>query len=91
MGVCTSILVRRSSFNLPATELKQTLSLISGFSRDANEICAILRFNTAQQGSSVPMSWTAYRSHLRGPSLTFVDGNDMLSKTPVRNYLPALH
>ena len=91
MGVCTSILVCRSSFNLPATELKQILSPISGLRREANEICALLRFNAAQQGSSVPISWTAYRSHLRGPSLTFVDGNDTLFKTPVRNYLPALH
>ena len=65
--------------------------MISGFRSDANETCALLRFNAAQQGGSVPMSWTAYWSHLRGPSLTFVDGNDTFPKTPVRNYLPALH
>jgi len=49
MGVSTSTLGSRSSFNLPATELKQTLSVMSCLRRDANETCALLRFNAAQR------------------------------------------
>ena len=88
MGVCTSILVCPSSFNLPATELKQTLGLISGFRRHANEICALWRFNAAQQGSYVPISWRAYRSHLQESSLNLYDGTDTFSKN-ARTELPS--
>jgi hypothetical protein len=34
--------------------------VISGFRRDADEICALLRYNAASRGNPLPMFWDRY-------------------------------
>jgi hypothetical protein len=83
-GMPGSIIVHKTDHNYwvslslqvhTGTTIRSLVSLISGFRRDADEICALLGYYAASCGNCLP----TFRSHLHG-SRAREDGTDTLSR-----------